>query len=205
MCSNAWNGCNESLYRVPTTCTTRRGALNREKREGVAEATVYVNFPLEGERGSRRDGPTISCSLVSVRANAHVSSWKYRCYGSNRQSSVWNIFACKRVRRVTGNLVISTLVIQLPMALFLSPSLSLYLSIYLSTYFSLSLSLSLPPSLSVSISLFLFFFALFLSALLIIDLYFNFASSCTNQLSIFAKYEQLLEYEKDFLIEFCIN
>ena len=161
MCSNAWNGCNESLYRVPTTCTTRRGALNREKREGVAEATVYVNFPLEGERGSRRDGPTISCSLVSVRANAHVSSWKYRCYGSNRQSSVWNIFACKRVRRVTGNLVISTLVIQLPMALFLSPSLSLYLSIYLSTYFSLSLSLSLPPSLSVSISLFLFFFRTF--------------------------------------------
>ena len=146
MCSNAWNGCNESLYRVPTTCTTRRGALNREKREGVAEATVYVNFPLEGERGSRRDGPTISCSLVSVRANAHVSSWKYRCYGSNRQSSVWNIFACKRVRRVTGNLVISTLVIQLPMALFLSLSLSL--SIYLSIYLFLSVSISLTPSLS---------------------------------------------------------
>ena len=93
------------------------------------------------------------------------------------------------------------------MALFLSLSLSLSLFIYLSIYLPISLCLYLSHSLplSVSISLFLFFFALFLSALLIIDLYFNFASSCTNQLSIFAKYEQLLEYEKDFLIEFCIN
>ena len=101
----------------------RRGALNREEREGVAEATVYVNFPLEGERVSRRSEPA---------SYAHVSSWKYRCYGSNRQSSVWNIFRVWTCHcAVTGKLTSAT---RLTLQQILSLSLSLSLaSLFLST------------------------------------------------------------------------
>lgn len=77
----------ESLALAPSDVVdVVRDALNREKREGAPGATVYVNFPLQVAKRASRPG-YIACTSCTC-----VSPWKYRCYGGNRQSTVWNIF-----------------------------------------------------------------------------------------------------------------
>lgn len=59
-------------------------------RARVAEATVYVNFPLDRER---RHNPSLGLSPPPILVK--ISPLQ----GSNRQSSVWNIFHVWTCRR----------------------------------------------------------------------------------------------------------
>lgn len=81
------------------TLKTRRRALwtAREAWRRVAEATVYVNFPLDRERHRRQP--------FSLPLAAPLSPWKYRCYGEAIGNRACEIFST--CERVTRNLVTS--------------------------------------------------------------------------------------------------